>query len=69
MSKKKAQSTYYLPPDVVQEMEHEGIRVGHKFPSKFILFLWEFYKENKRVTPEPGGKVKIRHGIPRPDKE
>lgn len=52
MSKRKAQSTYYLPHDVVQEMEHEGIRVGHKFPSKFILFLWEFYKENKPLYKE-----------------
>jgi len=43
----KTKSTFYLPREVVREMEIEGARVGKKFPSKFILFHWEHYKKAK----------------------
>ena len=41
----KVKSSYYLEAEVDQEMRAEAVRLGLRYPSDFILFLWEQYKE------------------------
>ena len=43
----KVKSSYYLRPEVDKEMREEAVRLGVRYPSEFIVMLWEQYKEKK----------------------
>ena len=46
----KEKSTYYIDKDIAREMRIEAATQGIRFPTEFILFLWEFYKQKKVDT-------------------
>ncbi len=44
---KKVKSTYYLPPDLDRAMRVEAAQQGLRYPSEFIIKLWQIYQGKK----------------------
>ncbi len=45
---KKAKSTYYIESELLREMHMEAVKLGIRFPSDFIKYLWKIYKKTQK---------------------
>lgn len=43
----KVKSSYLIPEGIEREMRIEAAKLGLKYPSEFILMLWEQYKKKE----------------------